>query len=279
MGNVDVCIPCMNGGVSLKATVDSCFSNQRLNKVIIGLNACTDNSLDIARSIENTKIQIVVFRDRVEMMESWIRTLRLSSSQYVKLLPCGDLAVSGALDKQESLISRYRDEQPALASSGKRVSHRNTLLEKVLNYALSKAKEKTWEANLEDLASEMFNHPRNPFGEPGSIIFDGELLRRMLSNTRARKSLIHHATCYPYVVDLALYLTTLEFSKSGLAVFSNAPLCNFEISKNSGTWRLRTRQSRDLLGYLIEKKIPVSTFGSLRAYIDHFIRYFIYAFS
>ena len=111
MGNVDVCIPCMNGGASLKDTVDSCLNNKRLNKIIIGLNACTDDSLDIARSIENSQILVVTFGERVGMMESWIRTLRLSSAQYVKLLPCGDLAVDGALDRQEAIMSSYKKEQ------------------------------------------------------------------------------------------------------------------------------------------------------------------------
>ena len=274
---IDICIPCMNDGSSLPATVLSCLANNNIKNIIIGLNACTDNSEYFAQQfVGNSKVHIIIYDERLDMLSNWIRLLLSSTAQYVKLVPCGDTIYEGCLDHQLSLYQSYSSNNISLLSSARRVCHTNKLITYL--FSLIPGKNKGAKVIPFEQIKNIFGYtPENVFGEPACILFNGQLLRDTLTDPEFSHYMLTCSQRYPYVVDLALYFAVLLKFTHYAVLFDSVPVANFNVSRSSGTWRLRTRHHSDLIGFLSFNSVEVTLIGRLFSRIKAFIRFIIYA--
>jgi glycosyltransferase involved in cell wall biosynthesis len=244
---IDICIPCLNGGVVIVETIKSCTSTHPI-RIIVGLNACTDGTKQRLESLGLDNLVVKDFEDRVDMVENWIRTLRFCDSPYVKLLPAGDKLLPGALDHQlDVLAAACKTGDVGLVASKKAISHKYPMVSWLINSIIKQKGDETQVMSTMELFSEIERLPRNIFGEPGCVLFKQVTLRSLLYKDESFTNL---GRLYPYVVDLIMYIEAIKSSPGPKScVFDSRTVCCFEISRSSGTWKLRKRQLADLLGY------------------------------
>ena len=244
---IDICIPCLNGEKVIEDTIKSCSSNHRV-RIIVGLNDCTDGTRQRLESLGLDNLVIKDFPDRVGMVENWVRTLKLCDSPYVKLLPAGDKLLPGALDHQlRILASANRAGDVGLVASKKAIAHRFTVVSWLVNSILDRKDDGTQVMSTKEIFNAIERLPRNIFGEPGCVLFKQSTLSGLLCKDQAFSDL---GGLYPYVVDLIMYSEAIKSCPEPTkCLFDSRTVCNFEISRTSGTWKLRKRQWSDLLGY------------------------------
>ena len=244
---IDICIPCLNGEEVIEDTIKSCNSSHPV-RIIVGLNACTDGTKQRLESLCLDNLIIKDFRSRVDMVENWVRTLKLCDSEYVKLLPAGDKLLPGALDHQlKVLTSGENADDVVLVASQKAISHKSSIVGWLVNRVLARNDGRTRSRSTGEVLNELEKLPRNIFGEPGCVLFKQSALRCLL---RRDESFIRLGRLYPYVVDLIMYIEVIRSSPGFTrCIFDPRTVCFFEVSRSSGTWKLRHRQFSDLLGY------------------------------
>jgi len=244
---IDICIPCLNGEEVIEDTIKSCNSSHPV-RIIVGLNACTDGTKQRLESLGLDNLIIRDFTSRVDMVENWVRTLKLCDSEYVKLLPAGDKLLPGALDHQlKVLTSGEHTDDVGLVASQKAISHKSSIVGWLVNKVLEPNNARTRSRSTGEVLNELERLPRNLFGEPGCVLFKRSALRCLLSRD---ESFIRLGRLYPYVVDLIMYIETIRSSPDlTKCLFDSRTVCFFEVSRSSGTWKMRDRQFSDLLGY------------------------------
>lgn len=276
---IDICIPCLNGEHVIKRTILSCVANKAKFNVVVGLNSCTDKTEEKILELGLQNVSIYKFKDRVGMGENWVRTLKLSQAKLVKLLPAGDELTEGALDNQQNLLSNVTCGNVAFVSSSKCINHPNKLIQYVINNALAGNK-KILKIDLENILDDIKNRPRNLFGEPGCILFKGDLLRKVINSKHSSDNFLRNAMSYPYIVDMALYLEILNYDKQYSSVLLDSFIaCTFEVTKNSGTWKLRSQQVSDLIDYLNSIGVKPTRKSKYYAFLNAIARSTVYAFA
>ena len=231
----------------IEDTIKSCDSSHSF-RIIVGLNACTDGTKQRLESLGLDNLIIKDFTSRVDMVENWVRTLKLCDSEYVKLLPAGDKLLPGALDHQlKVLTSGDNTDVVGLVASQKAISHKSPIVGWLVNRVLTGNNGRTRSRSTGDVLCELERFPRNIFGEPGCVLFKQRALRCLL---RRDESFIKLGRLYPYVVDLIMYTEAIRATPDFTdCIFDSRTVCFFEVSRSSGTWKLRRRQFSDLLGY------------------------------
>ena len=244
---IDICIPCLNGEKVIEDTIRSCNSSHPV-RIIVGLNACTDGTKRRLESLGLDNLIIKDFTSRVDMVENWVRTLKLCDSEYVKLLPAGDKLLPGALDHQlKVLTSGDNTDNVGLVASQKAISHKSSIVGWLVNRVLEQNNGRARSRSTGEVLNELEKLPRNIFGEPGCVLFKQSALRCLL---RSDESFIRLGRLYPYVVDLIMYIEAIRSAPDFTdCIFDTRTVCSFEVSRRSGTWKLRRRQYSDLLGY------------------------------
>lgn len=271
---IDICIPCLDGKGVIEDSIRSCVSKLHDVRFVVGLNACTDGTRSFLESLQLSNVIIVDFATRVDMAENWIRTLRYCDSKYVKLLPAGDKLKPGALDHQVAVLSRPEFLDVGLVASRKQILHSIEAIEWIVNLGLhSEATMQT--ISLSALLEQMGRYPHNILGEPGCILFRHSLVTSLLNRCDAFLSLGRQ---YPYVTDVIMYVEALNGSSElTRCVIDSQTVCSFEISRSSGSWKLRKRQYSDLLGYCSHLGLRIGHWSKALAKLNSIIRRIIYA--
>jgi glycosyltransferase involved in cell wall biosynthesis len=81
-----VFIPAYNGGGYLRRCLESVLAQDADLEVVIGDDASTDDTLEVARSVADPRVQVHAFPERAGLAGNWNRTLALARGEYVILV-------------------------------------------------------------------------------------------------------------------------------------------------------------------------------------------------
>jgi len=107
-GKVSICIPTYNGERFIKETLESVLGQSYQNiEVIINDDCSTDNTLNIVKSIRDSRIQIYKNDKNQGLVGNWNSTVSYATGEYVKLMCQDDLLCEDAIVNQVGLLEKY----------------------------------------------------------------------------------------------------------------------------------------------------------------------------
>ena len=84
---VSICIPTHNGAPWIREAIESALAQDFADlEVVVCDDASTDDTVEIARKLEDPRLRVAAHRDRVGMARNWNRSVMASSGAYVKFL-------------------------------------------------------------------------------------------------------------------------------------------------------------------------------------------------
>ena len=109
MVKVSVCIPTYNTARYLADAIESVLAQDFSDyELVICDNASTDETPEICRRYNDSRVRYVRFDELVNQGGNWNRCLELSSGEYVALLHADDLYLPGFLEERVRIL----DQQP-----------------------------------------------------------------------------------------------------------------------------------------------------------------------
>ena len=270
---VDIVIPCLNAALTAPSALASCVNQPFVNNVIIGDN-CSDDQLEkVVKDFNSPKVIYIRFNKRVSMLENWLRTAKYSASNYVKILPADDTLFPHAIQSEIDLLNSS-EKNIALTSSPRLILHPSSIVQTILDRTINKC-HKTRSASIlvRDFEEWQSRQACNMLGEPSCILFTGAILRRLASSKELLDDVLSEQSLYPYVTDLVLYRHYLKLvPPDSFVVFTSNPGSTFAISRNTGTWRMRHRQSTDLIHFFGSMGYKMTARLRLKIYLRSAIR-------
>ena len=86
MVELSVCVPTYNGAAFLEKCLHSLLEQDCDFEIIVGDDASTDNTVAVARSIQDPRIKVHSFPSNIGLSANWSRTLALASGEYFSLV-------------------------------------------------------------------------------------------------------------------------------------------------------------------------------------------------
>jgi glycosyltransferase involved in cell wall biosynthesis len=225
---VSICVPTYNGARWLREALESATSQSYLaTEILVVDDRSDDRSAEIARSVADARIRVVVNERRLGMVANWNRCIALASGDFVKFLFQDDLLHAECVDR---LV------RPMLASGAVMSFSRRAieLLEP------SDARSHAWKARFAELHA--------GFGPLGDVNDGPQLLRRQLArqpfknwigeptSVLLRTETVRHVGGFNerlhQLVDSELWLRLMA---RGAVAFVDAPLVNFRVHPGSST--------------------------------------------
>ena len=105
---VSICIPTYNGAQFIRKTLESVLNQSYQNiEVIVNDDCSTDNTMDIVRSMNDSRIKIYANEENLGLVRNWNMTVSYATGEFVKLMCQDDLLCEGAIDVQVRLLNMY----------------------------------------------------------------------------------------------------------------------------------------------------------------------------
>ena len=89
---VSICIPTYNGAQFIRKTLESVLNQSYQNiEVIVNDDCSTDNTMDIVRSMNDSRIKIYANEENLGLVRNWNMTVSYATGEFVKLMCQDDL--------------------------------------------------------------------------------------------------------------------------------------------------------------------------------------------
>ena len=221
-GLVSICIPVFNHEKTLRETLLSALHQSYDNIEIILVDDCsTDNSLKIAHSFQDPRLQIYENEHNLGMVGNWNRVLSLAKGEYALVLHGDDRLYITSIEKKVALMERKKNVMLAMSASLV-INGNNEILKE--RHPFNKA------CILDGRKLALFSYrTKNIYGEPGNILFRTEVARQ--SGGFAENTI--------YATDWDLWL---RISCLGTVAYSNEVLMDYRITKSNVTSKTNTKE-------------------------------------
>lgn len=234
---VSICIPCYNAQQTIERTIQSVLNQTYTNlEIIISDNASTDQTVDVVRSIKDSRIRIYSNETNLGMVQNFQKSLSYAKGQYVKCLCADDTITNDCIEKQVNVFLSFPKDHIVMVTSDKTVINGNG---KILFRKGFPAKEGCYNG-IRSIRKSLI-HGTNIFGEPGCVMFDREVACQT-SGFILEEDLA-------YTMDLHFYCQLL---KHGNLYVIKEPLFSFRVINSSGTAGFKWSQAKMFNG-LIDK--------------------------
>jgi glycosyltransferase involved in cell wall biosynthesis len=228
---VSICIPSYNSGEFIKQTLDSVLAQTYTNiEVIVTDDVSKDDTVQIARSINDVRLKVFVNEKNLGVVENWNRSIELAKGEYIKIMGGDDLLDPKCIEEQLNIFLTTK-ENIALVSSYKYViNHKN----KVVIY--KKGFRETIMDGAEAIKRSAIDGS-NMLGEPVAGLF------RKADFLKVGK----YRTCPIYMIDMDLWARILKLGKFYVI---HKPLYSFRISPASLSSVMRSSQVKEFNTYV-----------------------------
>jgi len=202
---VSVAIPARNSALTLRRAVDSVLSQDYGNlEVIIAVNGSTDNTLDIAKSIEDDRIRVI--ESQAGIVPALNACLKVSRGDYIARQDADDEWLPGKLSKQVQFL-----ESTDVDILGTQMIVREGESETVTHYP-----------SLHDDCVRWLFEAKNPIGHP-SVVFRSSLLGKVGGYWDA----------FSFAEDMDMWMRMLPYAKISnledeLVVYHHSPNSNYD---------------------------------------------------
>lgn len=86
MVKLSVCVPTYNGSAFLRSCLASVLAQDEDLELLVGDDASTDDTLDVARGFADTRVRVHAFQSRAGLAGNWNRLLQLAQGEFVSLV-------------------------------------------------------------------------------------------------------------------------------------------------------------------------------------------------
>ena len=262
---VSICIPSYNNESYISKTITSVLNQTYQNfEIIISDDASTDNTIEIAKSFNDSRIKIFNNEINSGLTANWNRSIDLAQGDYIKLVCGDDILYPNCLEKQVKVLDNDTNFSIALVTSH---SHVINSIDKVI--FKRKSVFKPGENNSEKVMKKCIRIGTNLIGEP----MVGMIRRGSLSED------IKYDGSNPYMIDLDFWFKLLQ--KGNLYII-NDYLSAFRVSSGSISASLNIKQFKlfkDFI-HLQRQRNTINTFderiGIISAFFVSLIRNFLF---
>jgi len=182
---VSVAIPARNSALTLRRAVDSVLSQDYGNfEVIIAVNGSTDNTLSVAKSIDDDRINVI--ESQAGIVPALNACLKASRGDYIARQDADDEWLPGKLSKQIQIL-----ESSDVDVLGTQMIVREGETETFTRYP-----------SLHDDCVRWLFEAKNPIGHP-SVVFRSSLLGKVGGYWEA----------FPFAEDMDLWMRMLPHAK------------------------------------------------------------------
>ena len=234
--SVTIVIPTYNAQKTIKDTIESVLNQSYKNITLYIVDDCsTDNTIQIIESLKENNIHIVKGNQNIGFCANWNRCLDFIEGDFFKLLPHDDTLERRSVEKMVELLlsddslvmvgslrNIIDDNNKIVMKRGKLVNNKH-----ICNY-------KSFIITLTKMAT-------NPLGEPGSILFKSEIIK---------KNNLKFSDNYELFIDVDFYMKVLKFGECYLI---NEHLYNFRVWTNSYSVEHQKQQLCDTKSFFQEK--------------------------
>ena len=184
---VSIAIPARNAALTLRRAVDSVLSQDYGNlEVIIAVNGSTDNTLGIAKSIDDDRIRVI--ESQAGIVPALNACLKTSRGDYIARQDADDEWLPGKLSKQVQFL-----ESTGIDVLGTQMIVREGESETVTRYP-----------SLHDDCVKWLFEAKNPIGHP-SVLFRSSLLGKVGGYWEA----------FPFAEDMDMWMRALPHARLG----------------------------------------------------------------
>ena len=107
---VSVCVPTYNGARYLAACLDSLLDQSLKDlEILVGDDASTDDTLQVARSREDPRVRVFEFENRAGLARNWNRTLSQARGKYVSLVGQDDHVTQNWAERLVDLLEAHSE--------------------------------------------------------------------------------------------------------------------------------------------------------------------------
>jgi glycosyltransferase involved in cell wall biosynthesis len=233
---ISVVIPVRNGERYLARCLDSILiqdMGQYELEILVQDNFSSDLTHEVVKRFSDPRISFFRTTEFLPAWENWTQISKKSTGDFVKLLPVDDTLVGNGLKFQANVLSN-NPELSFVASSRKLTIPSGRELPRFLG-SLGLVGSFT----IDQIAERLVDTPRNVFGEPGCVMFRGDVFRALLPWSLEAG----------YAIDLDFYLRALRFgSVEVLKDFHST----FQISESSWSNQVVDRQTRETANVIVK---------------------------
>lgn len=227
---VSICIPTYNGEKWLLECLDSARSQTYPHlEILLVDDVSTDRTVELARSVKDERLRVVVNRKNRGLVGNWNECVRLSKGEHIKFLFQDDVLYPDSVEKMMGMFRRH--PELGLVFSPRDVWVEGDVPGEIarewLNYAKVLHTRFDVEEGVNDGRALFMQHRDKKFqhcciGEPTTVLIRKECFRRLgLFNPRVRQ------TC-----DVEMWLRIMYFYDVG---FIDENLCAFRFHVKSAT--------------------------------------------
>lgn len=266
---VSVCIPTYNGGVLLRAAVDSVLAQTWADFELIVIDDCSnDGSMDYLQDIRDARLRCIRNERNLGPEGNWNRCLAEARGSLFKLLPHDDLLAPECLAQQVSVLQADETQRIALVFSARQVigPDGKVLTRRGLSGQLGGRK------SAQALMRECLYRGTNVIGEPGAVLL--------------RKSLADRIGAFDgrnaYLIDLDYWFRLLAH---GDGYYCDSALASFRVWPSSWSVLIGAEQDVDFNNFMARMRPsfrpPPSAaerwLGCVRAKLNKYLRLAFYA--
>ena len=266
---VSVCIPSYNIEKYINITIESVLSQtyEDFELVIVDDNS-NDKTLDIIKRYNDDRIRVIINEDNLGPQENWNKALQEAKGRYIKILCHDDLLYTSCLQRQVEVLQNPRNARVTIVCSGRDIIDENG--RKIIKRNFPKQKGVLLG---KDAIKKIVRYGANPIGEPTSVLFRSEIL----------KKIGYFCGSIPYVIDLDYWCRMLLYGN--LYVIPES-LCAFRVFSKAWSTKIGYLQISQFIQFIdklnkdkrYELKYLDCNLGKLRAIINGITRNLFYLF-
>ncbi len=236
---VSISIPLYNCASHIRETIDSVLSQTFDDfELVILDDQSTDDSYHIAKSYDDPRIRVIRNIERYGFFNNWNACLEFMTGTYCKLLPHDDPLEPTCLEEQVRVLDAHPEVELVHCAR------------KIIDPAgniLTTRKQREPEGIKESDASlrRIVRSGTNPIGEPASVMFRKETMKRIGGFSDADM----------YSIDIEYWTRLLA---EGQRYYIDKVLCSFRVWPNSASVQLFGSQARSMRTFFkkLQSKYP-----------------------
>ena len=227
---VSIAIPLYNCESHIRETIESVIAQtfEDFELVIID-DLSTDRSSEIVKSFEDSRIRMVHNSERLGFFGNWNKCLEVMTGTYCKLLPHDDPLEPTCLEEQVRVLDKH-PEVELVHCARKIVDPAGRII------AIRKQREAEGIKKSNESLRRIVRSGTNPIGEPASVMFRRETMKRIEGFSDADM----------YSIDVEYWSRLLA---EGNRYYINKVLCSFRVWPESASVRLFGSQSRSMRAF------------------------------
>jgi len=224
---ISLAIPLYNCESHIRETIDSVLNQTfRDFELVVLDDQSTDRSAEIVQSINDPRVRYELNPKRLGFFGNWNRCLETMSGTYCKLLPHDDTLEPTCLAEQVQVL----DQHPAVE-----LVHCARKIIDPAGHILTTRKQREADGTKETAASlrRIVRSGTNPIGEPASVMFRHETMKRLAGFSDADM----------YSIDIEYWSRLLA---EGPRYYIDQILCSFRVWPDSASVQLFGSQAKSM---------------------------------